>query len=285
MSRRPDDLSDIPSIVPDTDGRSPSRAKPAPRPTLGRSSNSTAPSPTSGFLRQAIQILVIAVLVAATVHFYLEGAKQATLNEQLTNRLVTVESQLGVANAASDQPVAGETLGSKVKSLEISVSSAQDEIRKLWGIANDKNRKQLETHENRLAELQKKLDSIQTSLTDARKQLSDQEKNIADAGKIAKDAQAANTGIIQSLSDMRTSVGNLQQRVAQGDPAAREASQQAALAQEQSEQLQSKIDALTRTVAEHEDTLRSIDTFRRSVNSDLNKLKGNSANYSVPSGY
>lgn len=285
MSRRPDDLSDIPSIVPDTDARSTARVKPSPRPTTPRSSNSTAPSPASGLLRQGLLFLTITGLGAACAHFYLQGVKQAALNEQLSNRLVTIESQVGVANDASDQPTQGETLGSKVKSLETSLTAAQDEIRKLWGISNDKNRKQLESHDTRLAELQKNLDNIQSSLADTRKQLSNQEKLMADTSRAAKDSQATSASLAQSVAEMRTQIGNLQQRIAQGDPAAREASQQAALAQEQAEQLQAKLEELSRRVAEHDDNLRGIDTFRRSVNSDLNKLKGNAGNYAAPPSY
>ncbi|MEZ5435322.1 MAG: hypothetical protein R3E67_01490 [Pseudomonadales bacterium] len=45
------------------------------------------------------------------------------------------------------------------------------------------------------------------------------------------------------------------------------------MALEQNDQLQKKLDALNKRLADQEETLRSVDSFRRSVNSDLNKLK------------
>lgn len=281
MPRRNDDLMDIPSIVPDTDGRSSARATSSTRPAPNRSSNSTAPSASAGLIRQLLVALVLAGLAAACAYFYYMNAQQRLLNQQLQNRLSTLESQLGVSNGAADQP-GGETLGSKVKTLDESLKTANEEIRKLWGITNDKNIKSLANHESKLDEHDKNLSALQASVTELKKSVALTEKSAAEATRLANESNSAMATVGQNIAEMRNSVGTMQQRISQGDPVAREASQQAAIAQEQTEELQAKVEGLSKRVADHDESLRGIDTFRRSVNSDLNKLKQPNGSTSYP---
>jgi chromosome segregation ATPase len=150
------------------------------------------------------------------------------------------------------------------------------------GVTNDKNKKQLESQSGQLAELQKNLGSMKNTVTELKKSMAVTEKSSGDANRSVAEIKTTIAQIGQNLSDMRTGIVNLQQRISQGDPVAREASQQAALVQEQAERLQSRLDSLEVQLGRHEDSLKGIDTFRRSVNSDLNKLKGTSGGYTSP---
>ncbi len=273
MSRRDDDLLDIPSIVPDTEGRSSRETTPrsAPKPSA-RSSNSTAPS--NGLVRQMLLIFMFSALSLCCALLYYQNAQQSVLNDQLQKRLSSLESQLGVNTAVNASN--GETLGEKVKQLDDNLKAADDEIRKLWGVTNDKNKKSLESHETRIAEHEKSLTTLQGIVGEMKKSVAQTEKSLSETSRVAAESNKAASDATQAISEMRSAVGALQQRVAQGDPQVREASQQAAMAQEQGEQLQVKLDTLSKRVTEHEESLRSIDSFRRSVNSDLGKLKGQS---------
>jgi chromosome segregation ATPase len=271
MPRRNDDLLDTPSIVPDTDARSTQRSSASTRPTTPRSSNSTAPSASAGMLRQLLLIGMLLGLGATCAFLYFQNQQQLGLNQQLQNRLTTVESQLGLSAPANT--AGGETLGSKVKSLDDNLKTANDEIRKLWAVTNDKNIKLLENHTAQLTSQDKTLTTLQSTVTEMKKSVAMVEKTAGEANRQAIESNKAISSTGPVIAEMRTSLGALQQRIAQGDPAAREASQQAAIAQEQAEELQKKLDGLSKRVTDHDDAIKSIDTFRRSVNSDLGKLK------------
>lgn len=271
MPRRDDDLFDTFSIVPDTDSRAIHPDNPA-RPTPPRrSSNSTAPSPTGGVIRQILLSIVLIALATACGYFHYQQTRQLELNAKLQKRLESLESQLGLTTAAGTPPA--EPLGDRVKDLDERMKSADGEIRKLWGVTNDKNRKALESHDSKIAELDKTLASVQASLTEMKKSVAQTEKTATEANRAAAESNQAVADTARGLTEMRSSVGTLQQRIAQGDPLVREASQQAAMAQEQNEQLQSRMEGLARKVSEHDESIRSIDTFRRSVSNDLGKLK------------
>lgn len=253
MPRRDDDLFDAHSIVPDTDERVTHMSHSRPAASKGGNIPASAPS---NFARLALLSTTLLGLTAACGFFHYQLTQQQTLNSQLQIRLDTLESQLGLTSSAASQT--SETLGEKVKTLEGKLAANNTEIGKLSG-ANDKNRKSLEEQEKILA-------SLQTSITDTKKSVIDITKRTGDAIQNL-DANS------KSLVDAQSSINTLQQRVTQGETLAREASQQAAMAQEQSEQTQVKLNALEKRLADHDESLRSIDSFRRSVNTDLGKLK------------
>jgi chromosome segregation ATPase len=215
-------------------------------------------------------ISAIIGLVFACAFFYYENARQKVLNEQLQNRLGIIETQLGVSNNAGNT---SESIANKVEDINKDLKNTNDEIRKLWNITNDKNKKMLDIHEAKIVEQGKSIDSLQGTTTELKKISAQTEKSTGEASRLAAESNQTANEAAKALADMRSSVGTIQQRLAQGDPQVREALQQATMAQEQSEQLQTKIDALTKRTSEHEDSLRSIDSFRRSVSNDVSKLK------------
>lgn len=254
MPRRDDDLFDTHSIVPDTDDRAGhipmSRTS---TPQLRNTSSSSSPS----FIKQAFVVLMFMALTAICGLFHYQNTQQQMLNTKLQMRLEALESQLGVTASTATQT--SETLGEKVKALDGRLATANTEIGKLWAVTNEKNRKMLDEHEKTLASLQA------TSI--------DLKKSVAEAIKTATESKQAADNSIRSLTETNSSIGTLQQRITQGEQQVRDASQQATLAQDQSEQLQAKLGMLNKKIADQEESIRSIDSFRRSVNSDLGKLK------------
>ncbi|HQQ63933.1 MAG TPA: hypothetical protein PLF22_10210 [Pseudomonadales bacterium] len=268
MSRRDDELYEVPSIVPDSEGRNIRETTPRASSAIPRSSNSTEPS--SGLVRQILTVGTLLALVLLCAFFYYENARQKVLNNELQNRLAVIEAQLGVSGNTAD---ASESLTNKVTDLGKDVKNANEEIRKLWGITNDKNKKILDSHEARLTEQAKTLDTLQNSTTELKKSSAQMEKTVGEVNRIVSENSQTTTETAKVVAEMRNSVGALQQRIAQGDPQLREALQQSTMAQEQSEQLQAKLDAIAKKISDHDDSLRSIDSFRRSISSDVNKLK------------
>lgn len=272
MPRRDNDLLDITSIVPDTDGRA--TGNPASRPSARppkRSANSTNVATGTAPAKQLVIFLMLLALSLACGYFYFIALQQKMLNDQLQNRLASVESQLGMTTEANN--LSSQTLGEKVKSIDEKNKVNEDEIKKLWSITNDKNKKVLDSHTIQITEQDKSLTTIQNSLSEIRKSLALVEKSSGEANRLGVDAEKSASEAAAAIVDMRSAVGALQQRLAQGDPLVREASQQAAMAQEQSDRLQSKLESIDKRVADHDESLKSIDSFRRSVNSDLGRLK------------
>ncbi|MBP8030763.1 MAG: hypothetical protein KAY78_06295 [Pseudomonadales bacterium] len=261
MPRRDDDLFDTQSIVPDTDDRAGHIVTPRSAPSP-RSSNKPAGEPS--FLKQVVVTAMLLALTAACGLFHYRNTQQQDVNAKLQMRLEALESQLGVT--ASTATHTSETLGEKVKSLEGRLTTTNSEISKLWGVTNDKTRKTLEEHE-------KSLTALQLNIADIKKSAAQIEKSASDASRTATDSKLSADNAARGISEINGSVAALQQKIAQGDPAAREAVQQATMAQEQTEQLQVKLDALNKKVSDHDESIRSIDSFRRSVNNDLGKLK------------
>lgn len=272
MPRRDNDLLDITSIVPDTDGRATdNHASRPPSRSPKRSANSTSAPATTALAKQLIIFLLLLALSLVCGYFYFMALQQKTLNDQLQNRLATVESQLGMTTET--QTHSSQTLGEKIKSIDEKSKLNEDEIKKLWAITNDKNKKILDAHTMQISEQDKSLTAIQSSLSEIRKSLALVEKASGEANRLGVGAEKSASDAAAAIVDMRSAVGALQQRLAQGDPLVREASQQAAMAQEQSDRLQSKLESIDKRVADHDESLKSIDSFRRSVNSDLGRLK------------
>jgi chromosome segregation ATPase len=270
MPRRDDDLFDTMSIVPDSDGRTPRPEAQKSAPARA-SRNSTASSGTGANTNTVIFGTVALLLAGVCGYFHYQNTLQQELNAKLQQRLETLESQLGMTTSTATQT--SQSLGQKVVDLDVRIKSADTEIRKLWAINNDKNKKILDGHDSRLGDHDKALSSLQTNISELKKSVALTEKSLGDVTRTANTSEQAVTDATRTISEMRSAVGTLQQRISQGDPLLREASQQAAMAQEQTEQLQSKVDSLSKRVSDHDETLKSVDTFRRSVNNDIGKLK------------
>ena len=255
MSRREDDIFDNATIIPDTEDRLTRATPPKPATPARRTEKKNTPATSHGKSVLALLAFAVMLIIAGFLHYRI--TQQIDANNKLQARTEALESQLGIS--ISDSKKSGDTMEDKIKKLDARLSAVSDDIAKLNSAINDKTKKTLDAHDKSLA-------SLQTNISDIKKSVAQIEKLGSDGKQSAERANAAFTEVNNALS-------TLQQRVAQGDPAARDAGRQATMALEQNDQLQKKLDALNKRTADQEETLRSIDSFRRSVNSDLNKLK------------
>ncbi|HRF88216.1 MAG TPA: hypothetical protein PK244_06405 [Pseudomonadales bacterium] len=255
MSRREDDIFDNATIIPDTEDRLTRATPPKPATPARRTEKKNTPATSHGKSVLVLLAFAVMLIIAGFLHYRI--TQQIDANNKLQARTEALESQLGIS--ISDSKKSGDTMEDKIKKLDARLSAVSDDIAKLNSAINDKTKKTLDAHDKSLA-------SLQTNISDIKKLVAQIEKLGSDGKQSAERANTAVTEVNNALSA-------LQQRVAQGDPAARDAGRQATMALEQNDQLQKKLDALNKRTADQEETLRSIDSFRRSVNSDLNKLK------------
>lgn len=276
MSRRENDIFDNTAIIPDTEDRLARAAAPKPTATTrsAEKKTSTARSNTGGRGQSILTLLAFAVLLVIAGFLHYRITQQIDTNNKLQTRLEALESQLGVT--ITDNKKIGDTMDDKIKKLEARSTSNSESLSKLTATINDKLKKSVDEHE-------KSINTLQTNIADIKKTITQNDKQNNDTAKLASDGKQAAERANTAVTELGNSVTALQQRVTQGDPAARDAGRQATMALEQNDQLQKKLDAINKRVADQEETLRSIDSFRRSVNSDLNKLKQDRAqNTAIP---
>lgn len=267
MPRRDDDLLDTLSIFPENDH---SRLRAEPTAKVTRKSSSEAAGS-----RQHMYLFIlwtaVVLLVACSGYFHYLNTRQSELNQKLQQRLESLETQLGMTTSSATQ--ASQSLGDKVAELDTRLKATDGEIRKLWSITNDKNKKILDGHSSKLDEIAKQMTSIQNAVGDMKKSSDQTDKAISETARKAESIEKIANAASKSIGEINSAIKELQQKIAQSEPLVREANQQAVMAQEQSEQMQAKISELGKRVSAQDETLKSIDTFRRSVNVDLNKLK------------
>ncbi|WP_309043017.1 hypothetical protein [Marinobacter sediminicola] len=119
-------------------------------------------------------LLVIAVAVASVAGWYSQNQRLQVLEAQLEEADYWArQSKLALARFEGDLSETGETLAEsgaslaeKLEAQSKQLDAADSEIRKLWVIANERNKKQLEDHQNRIA-------AAETRLTENKKLLAD----------------------------------------------------------------------------------------------------------------
>lgn len=264
MPKHEDDIFDSAAIIPDTEDRLARAAPPKPAATPRSTEKKLAATGGNGRSKNFLLLLAFGVmlLIAGFLHYRI--TQQIDANNELQARLETLESQLGIT--ITDSKKSGDTMDEKIKKLDARLSTANDDITKLSTALNDKTKKTLDAHE-------KSLSTLQANLADVKKSVAQNDKQNSDTAKLASDSKQTAERANSAVTELSNTVTALQQRVTQGDPAARDAGRQATMALEQNDQLQKKLDGINKRVSDQEETLRSIDSFRRSVNSDLNKLK------------
>lgn len=262
MPKHEDDIFDSTAIIPDTEDRLARAAPPKPAASPRNTEKKLTATDSTGRGKNLLLLLAFGAILLITGFLHYRITQQIDANNKLQARLETLESQLGI----TDSKKSGDTLDEKIKKMDARLNTANNDIGKLSTALNEKTKKTLDAHE-------KSLSTLQANLSDVKKSIAQNDKQNSDTAKLASDSKQAADRANSAINELSNTVTALQQRVAQGDPAARDAGRQATMALEQNDQLQKKLDGINKRIADQEETLRSIDSFRRSVNSDLNKLK------------
>ncbi|NVK10742.1 MAG: hypothetical protein HWD83_01945 [Gammaproteobacteria bacterium] len=255
VNSKDNDPVNVPSMrIDDDDRRSTQAAKrgAVARPH-GATSKTVSASTTSG--KTPIGILVVlgisfVVAITAVVMVYFQAESIQQLNQQL------VDIQL----ASSDQQV-------RVAAVEAEAEEAHEfansEIRKLWGVAYDRNRSAIASNTTAIARLETSLASTSSQVQQA-----------------ARDAGASGSAVEQ-----------LQAELASKDMLVNEANQRALLLgeviEEQQQLMQNMADrisdlerqnalgeaALTQRIDETNEMVQSFNAYRQTVNRQLNELR------------
>jgi len=191
----------------------------------------------------AILFALLALAMAGYLYFLLNLAQQQqdTLITQLKNaqgRIETLEQKLEVTGDESSQSLA---------SLQAKIKGNASEIRKLWGVSYDTNKKAIAANKGQLGRLTSAYKSADKKFA---KTLEDAKGDLVVLSEILDAQQSVIDRVDKTTLEWSQSITGLQER------------------------LQTLETNLNKKVLSNEDAIKAIDAFRVQVNRDLLQLKG-----------
>lgn len=228
MQRREPTLDGSAAIEPQLDNRPIGRSPRTPEPTA------TVEERSGGFPVLALFALILALAGLAAAAFLYQ--------QWQASRVQLVDAEARIAELEKRFEMSDEESSASVEVLNAKVKENASEIRKLWGVSYDTNRKNIEANKSAAAANKKELASLAGKVNG----LSGSVKKIA--------------AVESALAELRNSNAESQRETA--DKLAR-----------LERQLASVRSDLTARVGANEEAVQSIDAYRRSVNKDLVQLR------------
>ena len=209
-------------------------------------------------------LLLVVVAVGAGAGWYVQNERMSALQVQLQETEEWArQSKLALARFEGDLSETGESLQERGSSLEDQIAAqgerldtADSEIRKLWAIANERNKGRLDEHEQRLAGLDK--------------QLAESGKNVTDLEATLAQARSSLQGDVQQLDQRLTDEVSALERASQ------ENASQLETVQEQLAGVDEQVDRrLQRFQREQKLTLDGLDGRIAALEQEVDAMAGN----------
>lgn len=210
----------------------------------------TEPSGSSGFIAWFAFLLAVAALAGAGFLYWQAQQYRALADATLKdadNRLAQLESRLDFTDEESTQ---------SVESIRVKLKWADSEIRKLWGVANDRNRKSIASHKKRLDSLTKKVATAGVNAKNAVSVSSVNKKQLATALQQLQQLQASSTSAEAKLKIQQLSLQALVKDI-----------------KTQGINLDQLKDGVLERVQMNEEALESISVYRKTTNRELLNIK------------
>jgi len=209
--------------------------------------------------------LGLAILIAlAGIAWLYQGLKQSTQQlaaaairiEQLEARLVSTDTTLTKSEVL---------LADKLKSIDQLIEANKTEIRKLWGLAGDTQRKAIEQAKATNEQQNTTLKNLQEQLAASNQKLDAHQASLDQLGIVTKNSEASAREAVQRMEIAQEKVGTLDSDVK-------------TIKQKQSQQ---EAD-YSKRITTLEDTAKSTDVFRRNTQDELRKLREELLRQSAP---
>lgn len=227
--------------------KGPRRAEPPTTPPSGRPPGGSGGSGGQGLAIAALILALFALGGSGFLAWKWIGAEENLA--QANNRIQGLEQRLDITSDQSSE---------YVEEIQDKLEWADSEIRKLWGVSNDTNRKNI-------AQNKERIESLQQSL-----------------GQVRQTAETASEGI----DNLQSSFSDIDSRVGELDSALEEVQEQTGSLAEHQQRLQnlvedvdqlerqlSELDGLAGRVGTNEEAIAAIDSYRRSINRELLEIK------------
>ena len=234
------------SIVPERDEiashqqRAGARARPRSNP------NAAAPPPVrrarSPLAPFALLLALTGLGLAGFLYWQVQGLQQAL--GQADSRIQELESRLELSDDESSQ---------SVTAIRAKLKWADSEIRKLWGVSHDRNRKAIAENKQQLQAVEK---TVKGSVAETGKLLQQSTAVVTDLQAQSEVQRELMDGVVDDINAQR------QQLQAMAD-----------LANRLDQQLGRLQTDMNRRVKSNEEAIEAIDAYRRNINRDLLQLK------------
>jgi len=196
-------------------------------------------------------VLILICGLGGLGYFFVEQAERLS---QLQGRFDELEAKIVSTDESLNE--SGTALAVKLKDQGETLDKHWSEIKKLWGVSHDRNRKKIEAQEKTLAAQSKTVKNLQASMSARKKEITTL------TGKVDKASQSMETVVNSSLAaklEMNDLVGQSQQ------------------INDQVNNLEKSFESLKQNlntrVADNEEAINAIDAYRLQVNRDIQLLK------------
>lgn len=243
-------------------------------------------------------LLVVVVAAAAGAGWYSQEQRVQALESQLEeadywarqSKLALARFEGELSETGENLQERGESLEDKIAAQEKRLDAADSEIRKLWAVANERNKKRLDEHQERLAALEsglaendKAIGAVEASVEQARQSLSadiaalknQTETSVAALQDANRQATEQLTRLSQQLADVDQVIENRIRRFEQEQKLGISGLEgRVAALERETDQLagDSRVQALNNELANLKRTVDSIDASRSQLTSRLVRL-------------
>lgn len=232
-------------------GSTGSRKSEKPHYSNSSASKAGAPGVKSIGLIWRFLVLILMCGLGGLGYFFVEQTERLS---QLQGRFDELEAKIVSTDESLNE--SGTALAVKLKDQGETLDKHWSEIKKLWGVSHDRNRKKIEAQEKTLAAQSKTVKNLQASMSARKKEITTL------TGKVDKASQSMETVVNSSLAaklEMNDLVGQSQQ------------------INDQVNNLEKSFESLKQNlntrVADNEEAINAIDAYRLQVNRDIQLLK------------
>lgn len=279
-----------------------------PKPSAGGKAEPPGPARPSGGAKGGsgggrgssalLWLLVVVVAAAAGAGWYTQEQRVQALESQLEeadywarqSKLALARFEGELSETGENLQERGESLEDKIAAQEKRLDAADSEIRKLWAVANERNKKRLDEHQERLAALEsglaendKAIGAVEASVEQARQSLSadivalknQTETSVAALQDANRQATEQLTRLSQQLADVDQVIENRIRRFEQEQKLGISGLEgRVAALERETDQLagDSRVQALSNELANLKRTVDSIDASRSQLTSRLVRL-------------
>jgi len=242
-------------IVPTSDDRigggeaRPQKPGKAPK-ARERSTAGQSPSGGGGALWKFL-VLVLLVGLGGLGYFFVDQAQRF---EVLQTRFNDLEAKIVSTDESLSQ--SGAALSVKLKEQQESLDKHWSEIKKLWGVSYDRNRKTIEEQGKALASQEKIVKGLQASMSARKKEIGTLKSQVEKAEKSAETAASSALAAKLEVNDTVEQLQGLADRLNRLEKSLNDTRQ-----------------GLGGRIAENEEAIRAIDAYRLQINRDLQSIR------------
>ncbi|WP_461518771.1 hypothetical protein [Porticoccus sp.] len=196
-------------------------------------------------------LLVLLLGLAGLGYFFVEQTQRF---EQLQTRFNDLEAKIVSTDESLNQ--SGAALSIKLKDHQKSIDEQWSEIKKLWGVAYDKNRKTIEEQGKSLASQDKVIKGLEASMSARKKEITALDSKVGNASKSVETAASSALAAKLEVNDMVSQMQDMADRLNRVEKSLKDAQQN-----------------MSGRIAGNEESIRAIDAYRLQINRDLQLLK------------